>query len=92
MIKGDEMELKIILGKNIKYHRYKKKLTQEKLAELLNISPNYIGRLERGKHNPSLEKIEEIAATLDIKPFELFLEHEDLKKLSNRVNLKQNVT
>lgn len=39
---GDTMKLKTILGKNIKYHRYRKNLTQEKLAELLGTSPNYV--------------------------------------------------
>lgn len=81
------MKLKTILGKNIKYHRYRKKLTQEQLAELLETSSNYVGRLERGQHSPSLEKIDKIAKALDIKAFELFLERDDLDNLPNRVNL-----
>lgn len=84
---GDTMKLKTILGKNIKYHRYRKNLTQEKLAELLGTSPNYVGRLERGQHSPSLEKIDKIAKALDIKAFELFLERDDFNNLPNRVNL-----
>ena len=81
------MKLKTILGKNVKYHRYRKNYTQEKLAELLQVSPNYVGRLERGQHSPSLEKIERIAKTLDIKPFELFVERDDFNNLPDRVNL-----
>ena len=81
------MKLKVVLGKNVKYHRYRKKLTQEHLAEKMEVSPNYIGRLERGQHNPSLEKIERIAKALDVKPFELFLEHDDFEKLPSRVNI-----
>lgn len=81
------MKLKTILGKNVKYHRYTKNFTQEYLAELLQVSPNYIGRLERGQHSPSLEKIEKIAKLLGIKPHELFLERDDLNNLPNRVNL-----
>ena len=42
------MNLKMILGKNTKYYRYKKMLTQEALAEVLDVSPNYIVRLEHG--------------------------------------------
>ena len=45
------MKLKTILGKNVKYHRYRKNYTQEKLAELLQVSPNYVGRLERDDFN-----------------------------------------
>ncbi len=81
------MKLKTILGKNVKYHRYRKKLTQENLAEVLSVSPNYVGRLERGQHSPSLEKIENIAKALDIKAFELFLERDDYDNLPERVNL-----
>ncbi len=81
------MRLKTILGKNVKYHRYRKKLTQEKLAEVLNVSSNYVGRLERGQHSPSLDKIEKIAKALDVKAFELFLERDDYNNLPDRVNL-----
>ena len=52
-------------------------LTQEKLAEILDVSPNYIGRIERGQHNPSLEKIAKIANVLNVKAFELFIERND---------------
>ena len=73
---GDMMDLKIILGKNIKY-RHKNNLTQEKLAEILDVSPNYIGRIERGQHNPSLEKITKIAYALNVEAFQLFIERND---------------
>ena len=82
------MNLKIILGKNVKYHRFKMNYTQEKLAEKLGVSSNYIGRLERGQHSPSLTKIEMIAKALNIKPFELFIERDDIDNLPLRVNLK----
>ena len=81
------MKLKTNLGKNVKYHLYRKKFTQEHLAEILNVSPNYVGRLERGQHSPSLDKIDKIATALDIKAFELFLERDDYDNLPERVNL-----
>lgn len=81
------MKLKTLLGKNVKYYRFRKKLTQERLAEIMNVSPNYIGRLERGQHSPSLEKIETIAKVLEIEPFELFLKRADIDKIPDRVNL-----
>ncbi len=84
---GDTMRLKTILGKNVKYHRYRKKLTQEQLAEVLSVSSNYVGRLERGQHSPSLDKIEKISKALDVKAFELFLERDDYDNLPDRVNL-----
>lgn len=81
------MKLKTILGKNVKYHRYRKNFTQEHLAEILEVSPNYVGRLERGQHSPSLDKIERIAKALGVQAFELFLERDDFNNLPNRVNL-----
>lgn len=81
------MKLKTILGKNVKYHRYRKNFTQERLAEILEVSPNYVGRLERGQHSPSLDKIERLAKALGVQAFELFLERDDFNNLPNRVNL-----
>ncbi|MDD2518609.1 MAG: helix-turn-helix transcriptional regulator [Bacilli bacterium] len=84
------MSLRTLLGKNVKYYRFRKKITQEQLAETLDASSNYVGRLERGQHSPSLEKIEIIANALDIEPYELFIRRNDTDKLPNRVNLIDN--
>jgi len=54
-------------GKNVKIERIKKDLTQEKLAEIMNISQNYIANIERGKQNMSLGKILELAEKLEVK-------------------------
>ena len=42
-----------ILGSNIKAERLRRNYTQEKLAELLDMSINYIGKIERGTVIPS---------------------------------------
>ncbi|MDY6311203.1 MAG: helix-turn-helix transcriptional regulator [Cyanobacteriota bacterium] len=42
-----------ILGSNIKAERLRRHYTQEKLAELLDMSINYIGKIERGTVIPS---------------------------------------
>ncbi len=81
------MELKTILGKNVKYYRYQKHLTQEQLAEDMDVSSKYIGRLEQGQHTPSLEKIENIAIALDIEAYKLFIPDTANHKLPDRVNL-----
>lgn len=66
---------------NLKWYRYKKHFTQEKLAELSNLNPKYISDLERGKYCPSLGKLQALAKALDIEPYELikpnFLEEKD---------------
>lgn len=48
-------------GKNVKIARVKKDLTQERLAEIMNKSQNYISSIETGKENMSLVKINELA-------------------------------
>lgn len=53
-------------GLNVKIARLKKGLTQEQLAELMNIHLTYIARIETGKINISLGKILELANTLNI--------------------------
>lgn len=53
-------------GFNVKIARMKKGLTQEQLADLMNIHLTYIAKIETGKINMSLGKILEIAKVLDI--------------------------
>ena len=69
------MEKQILLkkfGKNVKIERIKKDLTQEKLAEIMNVSTNYIASIEGGRANMSLFKICELAKFLQVEPKILF--------------------
>ena len=63
-------------GKNVKLERIKKDLTQEKLAEIMNVSQNYIANIECGKANMSLAKVLELSEFLNT-PLEQLL---DFKK------------
>lgn len=82
------MDLKILLGNNIRYYRIKNFFTQEQLAEMVNVSVNYISRMERGLHNSPLNMINKFAIVFNILPYELFL-YNDFNKLPKRVNLKK---
>ena len=53
-------------GKNVKIERIRKDLTQDKLAELMNKSQNYIACIECGRQNMSLAKVLELANALQI--------------------------
>lgn len=64
--------LRDLLIFNIKYYRYKNNLSQEKLAELCSFSSRYMTDIERGKHCPTIDKIETIAKVLKLEPYELF--------------------
>lgn len=55
-----------VLGQRIRNFRTSKGLSQEKLAELSGCHPTYIGQLERGEKNATIESIEKISIALDI--------------------------
>lgn len=59
------MNLKTI-GANIRKYRTQRKLRQDQLAEMTNLSTNYIGMLERGEKIPALETFLKIANALQV--------------------------
>lgn len=61
-----------IIGQRIRNYRTQKGLSQERLAELAGCHPTYIGQLERGEKNATLESVEKIASAMDISLSELF--------------------
>ena len=61
-----------ILGKRIRNYRTARGLSQEKLAELSGCHPTYIGQIERGEKNATIESIEKIAAALNVSLSALF--------------------
>ena len=55
-----------ILGQRIRNFRTNKGLSQEKLAELCGCHPTYIGQIERGEKNATIESIEKISCALGV--------------------------
>lgn len=49
-----ENEKLIQFGERVKKYRQKKRITQEMLAESMDVSNTYISQIERGIHSPSL--------------------------------------
>lgn len=54
------LELSIEIGQLIRKKRIEKKITQEALALQCGIDRSYIGRIERGEVNLTVEKLYEI--------------------------------
>lgn len=54
------------IAETIRIERLKKKLSQEKLAELAGISIKYLNSIENQKVNPSITVIVNICLALDI--------------------------
>ncbi|AYO56106.1 helix-turn-helix domain-containing protein [Acinetobacter wuhouensis] len=61
-------ELTIQFGQLVRKYRKERNMSQEQLALLCNMDRSYLGRIERGEVNPTLEKIYELANTLTISP------------------------
>ena len=59
-------ELTIQFGQLVRKYRKERKMSQEQLALLCNMDRSYLGRIERGEVNPTLEKIYEVAKKLEI--------------------------
>ena len=59
------------VGRRIKTARERKKLTQEQLAEMVNLSPMHVSVIERGVKLPKLETLINIANILDVSADEL---------------------
>jgi len=72
-------DIKIVFGKNLRFLREKKNISQEKLADLCGLHRTYISDVERGERNISLENIQKIANALQLGIIDLF-EGTDAKK------------
>ena len=60
------------LGKKINLLRRDKKVTQEELALEAGLNRAYVGYIERGERQPSIETVYKIAKVLKVRLFELF--------------------
>lgn len=67
-----EDNIKLQFGANIKKNRLLQNLSQEDLANLTNLHRTYIGGIERGERNLSLQNIEKIANALNLPIIKLF--------------------
>jgi transcriptional regulator with XRE-family HTH domain len=67
------MNLRKLVGGNIRLKRKVKGWSQEKLAGKAKLTSDYIGSLERGQVNVSLDSLERICKCLEININELFV-------------------
>jgi len=66
------MTQKKLFGVRIKNLREGKGWTQEYLAEKMDISPNYLSSIERGKENPTFDMLIKFSDALNVEMWELF--------------------
>lgn len=63
-------------GQNIAFYRNRRKLTQLKLSELVEISRNHLSRIENADCAVSLDTVFAIAGALGVEPYKLFQDKE----------------
>lgn len=80
----------INFGGRLKQCRSLAGFTQETLAERAGVCSKYIGELERGRKNPSLEVLQRLASALNLELSELlsFSETED-KHFNHRIAINK---
>ena len=65
-------EKKFLLGMRIREIREQRKMTQEKLSELVDIDPKHLSRIENGKNYPSLDTLDKLLTNLNVEFNEVF--------------------
>lgn len=82
------MSITTEIGQRIRYYRKKKGLSQEKLAELCDFHPTYIGQLERGEKNASIESIYRLSIGLEIPITQLLEDIDTIERTNNNISLE----
>ena len=62
-----------VIGRHIRAARKRKHLTQEDVADMIDMSPAHFGKVERGERPVNLQRLSQISHVLDI-PLEKLVE------------------
>jgi transcriptional regulator with XRE-family HTH domain len=66
-----EGDLQRTFGRNLRAYRQARGLSQEAFAEILKVHRTYMGGVERGERNLTLQTIERLAKQIDEDPLSL---------------------
>ncbi len=72
-MRGNMSDLSKLIGERIRKNRKAQHLSQKELAERSGFHPAYIGQLERGEKNATLDSVQGICAGLGIPMEQLFV-------------------
>jgi transcriptional regulator with XRE-family HTH domain len=65
------MDMRRLVGQNVRKIRQKRGLTQEKFAEISGFSQQYLSSLENGRRNPTVVTLYELATALGVSHMDL---------------------
>jgi transcriptional regulator with XRE-family HTH domain len=71
MANEKRMDMRKLVGQNVRRIRTEQGMTQEQFAERSGFSQQYISDLERGRRNPTVVSLHELAQALHVLPFKL---------------------
>ncbi|MBS4759951.1 MAG: helix-turn-helix transcriptional regulator [Clostridium sp.] len=82
-------DMKKLLGKKIKQFRKSKNLTQEELAEKINIEVPSLSNIETGKFAPSFDTLQKLSSILNIELWEFYYFNPvSNEKMIEEINIK----
>lgn len=67
-------------ARNLRATRLARGISQERLAELADIHRTYVGSVERGERNISIDNMEQLANALQLDVIDLLLPHSKQRK------------
>ena len=83
------MDIRQLVGRNTRRIRLARGLTQEEFAELSGFSQQYLSDLERGRRNPTVVTLFELASALGVDHIELVMPEQEFEaEASKRAKLR----
>ena len=77
------MNIRKIFGSNVRKYRMRKGLSQEKLAEFVDLGDKSISPIETGRSFVAIDKLEKLCEVLEVEPFQLFLTNGQSKEIAD---------
>jgi transcriptional regulator with XRE-family HTH domain len=83
------MDMRKLVGRNFGRLRKQKGFTQEKFAESSGFTQQYISGLERGRRNPTIVTLFELATTLGVSHVDLVLPDDEVRSERSKPTKKR---
>ena len=76
---------------NLRFYRTRANFTQVDFAAEIEVSPNYLNAVENGKYFPSPDVLQRMCDSLELSPYQLFLEQPEISNLQNKAEYQQTI-
>jgi transcriptional regulator with XRE-family HTH domain len=83
------MDMRKLVGRNFERLRKQKGFTQEKFSEASGFTQQYVSGLERGRRNPTIVSLFELATTLGVSHVDLVLPDDEARSERSKSSRKK---